>query len=111
MMHSPLTHRKALLLLIFSHLSVDLYGSFLAPLQPYLISKHHLTLAAAGFLVSLYSISASLLQPVYGFFADKIGKRFFVMLAPLIASIFMSLLPLAPTYLLVMICLFVAGIG
>jgi MFS transporter, FSR family, fosmidomycin resistance protein len=107
----PLTHRKALFLLIFSHLSVDLYGSFLAPLQPFLISKHHLTLAAAGLLVSLYSISASLLQPLYGFLADRIGRRFFVMLAPLVVSAFMSLLVLAPSYFLVMVCLFLGGIG
>jgi len=107
----PLTHRKALFLLIFSHLSVDLYGSFLAPLQPFLIAKHHLTLAAAGLLVSLYSISASLLQPLYGFLADRIGRRFFVTLAPLVVSSFMSLLLLAPSYFLLMVCLFLGGIG
>jgi MFS transporter, FSR family, fosmidomycin resistance protein len=107
----PLTHRKALLLLIFSHFSVDLYGAFLAPLQPFLIEKHHLSLAQAGLLVSLYSLSASFLQPVYGYWADKLGRRFFVILAPLVVGTFMSMLLLVPNYWLLLLCLFVGGVG
>jgi MFS transporter, FSR family, fosmidomycin resistance protein len=110
-MYAPLKSEKALFLLIFSHFAVDLFGSFLAPLQPFLIGKHHLSLAQAGLLVSLYSISASLLQPFYGYWADRLGRRFFVILAPLMAGSFMSLLPLASDYLLVMLCLFLAGVG
>ncbi len=108
---APLTHRKALILLIFSHLSIDLYGSFLAPLQPFLIQKHSLSLTQAGLLVSIFSISASLLQPLYGFWADRIGKRFFVILAPVLAASFMSLLTRAENYFLLMACLVLAGVG
>jgi MFS transporter, FSR family, fosmidomycin resistance protein len=107
----PLTDRKALLLLIFSHFSVDLFGSFLAPLQPFLIERHHLTLTKAGLLVSLYSISASLLQPIYGYWSDRLGRRFFVMLAPLVASVFMTMLPFASNYGMLMFFLFLGGIG
>jgi FSR family fosmidomycin resistance protein-like MFS transporter len=107
----PLTQRKALTLLIFSHFSVDLYGAFLAPLQPFLIQRHQLSLTKAGILVSLYSISASLLQPVYGYWADRLGRRFFVMLAPLVASVFMTMLPLSSSYAMVMMFLFIAGTG
>lgn len=102
---------SVLLLLIFSHFTVDLYGSFLAPLQPFLAARHHLALVQAGFLVSLFSISASLLQPVYGYWSDRLGRRFFVVLAPLIAASFMCLLPLAPKYGVVMLFLFLGGIG
>ena len=90
---------------------MDLYGSFLAPLQPFLIQRHQLTLTKAGLLVSLYSISASLLQPVYGYWADRLGRRFFVMLAPLFASVFMTLLPFSSNYGMLMMFLFIAGIG
>src|SRR5688572_30077096 len=107
----PLTHKKALFLLIFSHFSVDLYGAFLAPLQPFLIQKHQLSLTKAGLLVSLYSISASLLQPVYGYWADRLGRRFFVTLAPFVVAVFMSMLPLSSSYGMLMLCLFVGGIG
>src|SRR5688572_11980660 len=107
----PLTNKKALLLLIFSHFAVDLYSSFLAPLLPFLIQKHQLSLTKAGLLVSLYSISASLLQPVYGYWADRLGRRFFDMLAPFLVGSFMSMLPIASSYTMLIIFLFMGGIG
>jgi MFS transporter, FSR family, fosmidomycin resistance protein len=101
----------ALLLLIFTHFCVDFYGSFLSPLQPFLISRHHLTLVKAGFLVTLYSISASLMQPVYGYLADRIRRNAFVVAGPFFAAIFMCMLPHATGYGLLMICLLLGGVG
>lgn len=100
-----------LLLLIFTHFCVDFYGSFLSPLQPFLISRHHLTLAKAGFLVTLYSISASLMQPVYGYLADRLRRNAFVVIGPFFAAIFMCLLPHATGYGFLMICLLLGGVG
>jgi len=62
-------------------------------------------------LVSLLSVSASLLQPVYGFWADRLGRRVFVVLAPLLAGLFMSLLAVVSSFTSLAICLFMGGVG
>src|SRR3990172_8773589 len=106
-----MSNRQILLLLTLSHFSVDLYGSFLAPMQPFLTAKHNLTLTQAGFLVSLLSVSASLLQPIYGFWADRSRKRIFVVLATLLAGTFMSLISVTSSHTVLMLCLFLGGVG
>lgn len=90
---------------------MDFYGSFLSPLQPFLVTRHHLSLAQAGFLAATYSISASLLQPLYGYLADRFRKNLFVVVGPLFAAIFMTLLPHANQYGLLVLCLILAGVG
>lgn len=102
---------RILLLLIAGHFFVDFYGSFLSPLQPFLVTQQRLSLAQAGFLVTVYSISASLLQPVYGYLADRLRKNLFVVVGPLFAAIFMTLLPHAKQYGLLVLCLILAGVG
>ena len=103
--------KKQLLLLSGAHLINDAYAGFLAPLLPLLVDKFHLTLAAAGFLSSVLAISSSLTQPLFGYLADRLGRRYFVVLGPFITSVFMSSLGLPEHYTLLVIIVFIGGMG
>jgi FSR family fosmidomycin resistance protein-like MFS transporter len=102
---------QVLLLLIAGHFFVDFYGSFLSPLQPFLVTQHQLSLTMAGFLAATYSISASLMQPVYGYLADRLRRNFFVVAGPLFAAAFMTLLPHANRFSVLVLCLILGGVG
>ena len=99
-----------ILVLSICHFIHDTYSSFLAPLLPLLIEKLSLSLTQAGFLSTVMQLPA-LINPLLGSLADRTSVRYFIILAPAMTAIPMSLLGLAPTYSVLLILLFVAGIS
>ncbi len=97
-------------LLSLSHFVHDVYSSFLAPLLPLLIEKLSLTLTQAGFLSAAMQLPA-LANPLLGLMADRVSLRYFVILAPMLTAIPMSLIGLAPTYGVLLLLLVFAGIS
>ena len=104
------TKRLKIYLLALTHLVHDVYTSFLAPILPILIEKFGLTYALAGLLHVMLRIP-SLLNPLIGLAADKFGLKYFIVLAPAITAVAMSLIGNAPNYLCVLILLFITGLS
>ncbi|WP_240910026.1 MFS transporter [Desulfopila sp. IMCC35008] len=107
--HPPFQTGKVLLL-SFCHFIHDIYSSFLAPLLPFIIEKFGLSFTQAGFLSTIMQIPA-LANPYIGKLADRRGIRFFIILAPMLTAVPMSLLGLAPSYGVLLILLFFTGIS
>jgi len=93
------------------HMITDIYSSFIFGMIPILAVKFELSLFLVGILTSVNLISANLSQPVFGFLSDKYGIKYFLILGPLLASVFISLLGIAPTYWVILICLFLGNLG
>lgn len=91
-----------------AHLSHDVYSSFLAPLSPLLMDKLGLSLSA----VALLDIARKLPQlsnPLIGLLADRLTLKYFVILAPAVTALCMSLLGVAPSFPVVFSLLFISG--
>lgn len=97
-------------LLAAGHGVQDTYQAFLPALLPILIDKFSLIKTEAG-LLSVFSNTPSLLQPFIGYLADHVGPRWFVILAPSVTGIVMSLLGIAPSYAVIAMLLLVAGLS
>ncbi len=93
-----------------AHLLHDIYSSFLAPILPLLIEKLSISYSAAGFL-SVAQRLPSLLNPVVGLIADKVSVRYFLIVAPSITAISMSLLGVAPNFHVLVVLMVIMGIG
>lgn len=93
-----------------AHLLHDVYSSFLSPILPLLIEKLSISYSAAGFL-SVAQRLPSLLNPAVGLIADKISVRYFLIIAPSITAISMSLLGVAPNYYVLVVLLVIMGVG
>ncbi len=102
--------KERVLLLSACHFIHDIYSSFLAPLLPFIIEKFSLNLTQAGLLSTIMQIPA-LLNPVIGKLADRTSVRYFIILAPAMTAIPMSLLAMAPNYIVLLALLFVAGVS
>ena len=89
----------------FAHLVHDVYSSFLAPILPLLIEKFGLNYTLAS-VMSIAQRAPNILNPFVGIIADKYPVRMFVILTPLITAISMSLLGIAPSYVMLCILLF-----
>ncbi len=101
---------RRILVLSVSHFIHDIYSSFLAPLLPLLIEKLSMSLTQAGFLSSVMQLPA-LLNPYIGILADRVSVRYFIILAPALTAVPMSLIGIAPSYGILLILLFIAGIS
>lgn len=97
--------------LTFVHFMMDFYSSILPPLLPLIIAKFSLSLTLAGSLVSTYSLSSALLQPIFGLLSDRLHGRVFIFWGPLFTTLFISLVGWSPSYLSLVILLFLAGLG
>ena len=93
-----------------AHFVHDTYPAFLGSLLPLLIAKFGLSLGAAGVLVSVLRWSA-LIQPFLGVLADRTDPRYWVILAPTVTALGMSLLGLAPNYLALLVLLALTGLS
>lgn len=94
----------------FAHLLHDIYSSFLAPILPLLIDKLSISYALAGFL-SVAQRIPSLLNPFIGIIADRLPVRYFIIAAPSLTAVSMSLLGAAPHYTALFILLLMMGIS
>jgi FSR family fosmidomycin resistance protein-like MFS transporter len=92
------------------HAVHDTYTAFLPPLLPAFINTLRLSKTGAGFL-TVFVRAPSLLQPFIGHLADRVSLRYFVILAPAVTSVAMSLLGIAPSYLVLAMLLLVAGLS
>ncbi|MCK4640936.1 MAG: MFS transporter [Candidatus Marinimicrobia bacterium] len=93
-----------------AHLAHDIYASFLAPILPLLIEKLGITIFLAGLLDVIRKIPA-LANPFIGLIADRVSVRYFIILAPSITAVSMSLIGAAPHYIVLSVLIFIAGIG
>jgi FSR family fosmidomycin resistance protein-like MFS transporter len=98
-------------LLSFGHFFVDLYGSAIGALQPYLVEKLHLSLGQAGIAGGVLMFSSSVMQPVYGYLSDRFHTRLFTTLAPAVAGVCISCLGLASDFGSLVLLAAAAGAG
>ena len=97
-------------LLSFAHLTHDIYTSFLAPVLPLLIQKLGINVTEASLLDVIRRIPA-LFNPYLGVIVSRKDIRIFTILSPVTTAVFMSLIGIAPNYIILLILLFLAGIS
>jgi FSR family fosmidomycin resistance protein-like MFS transporter len=91
-----------------AHAVHDTYTAFLPPLLPEFISRLALSKTEAGAL-TVFLQAPSVLQPYIGHLADRVSLRYFVIVAPAVTAVVMSLLGIAPRYGMLAFFLVVVG--
>jgi FSR family fosmidomycin resistance protein-like MFS transporter len=79
-------------ILALGHLVNDSYSNLIPPLLPLLKEAYSLSYAASGMLTTAYTITSSIVQPVFGYYADRHGRRWLVALSTAWIAFFMSLI-------------------
>jgi FSR family fosmidomycin resistance protein-like MFS transporter len=91
-----------------AHAVHDTYTAFLPPLLPEFISRLSLSKTEAGAL-TVFLQAPSVLQPYIGYLGDRVSLRYFVIVAPAVTAVTMSLLGIAPRYGILALLLIVVG--
>lgn len=92
----------------FAHLFHDIPTSFLAPVLPLIIDRFGLSMFMAG-LLDFFRRLPSLANPFLGLLADRICIRYIVIFTPGVTAVLMSMIGVAPSYILLTLLLFLCG--
>ena len=103
-------HTQGVVAVSIGHFLHDVYSSFLFPLLPLLIEKLSITLTQAGLLSTVMQLPA-LFNPWIGSLADRISVRWFIVFAPALTAVPMSLIGIAPSFGVLLILMVSAGIS
>src|ERR1700730_18347115 len=98
-------------LLALGHLVIDTNQGSLPALLPYLKTGLGLTYTATGVIVLMSNITSSLIQPLFGFLADKTARRWLLPLSVLLSAIGIGLSGVASSYYAVLALVMVSGFG
>lgn len=102
---------RNILLVSLGHLSCDVNGGALPALLPFLRDEHGFSYQAAGGLMFAYSCLSSIIQPVFGYLADKIAKPWFIPLGVLLAGGGVAAVGFLGAYRAIFVAVAISGVG
>ena len=102
---------RLIALLALGHLVTDVNQGSLPALLPYLKTAHNLSYAAVAAIVLAATMSSSIIQPLFGYFADRTARRWLLPLSVVISGAGLGLTGIAPGYLSIFVLIMVMGLG
>lgn len=99
------------ILLAMGHFFNDFYCNFLPILLPILIPKLGLSLTLSGALVMVMSLSANVLQPVFGYFMDKYNFNKIMQLIIPFGAVFICLTNWASNFIILAVLIGLSGLA
>ena len=102
---------SALLLVTLAHLVADLPQGALPALLPELQTAYNLTYAQIGFLVLMQNMASSVIQPAFGYLADKISIPWLIPAGVAVSGLGMAAIYLAGNYYSLLAVVTIGGIG
>lgn len=104
-------NKKAIAWLSGAHFINDIYTGVLNPIMPFIAAKIGMSMAIATIVLTISHIFSSLLQPLFGFFADNISKRSMIFWGLILSSIFIPLSTLAHNPYTLVFFIIIGSIG
>ncbi|MDR1168661.1 MAG: MFS transporter [Heliobacteriaceae bacterium] len=105
------SEKSAFIWLCTAHFINDVYTGVLNPIMPFIAAKLSISMAFATIILTISHIFSSLIQPVFGFFADNIKKRAFIFWGLLCTCVFISSAPAVPDPYVMTLVIIAGSIG
>lgn len=103
--------RPAVTRMMLGHGATDFYQAAVPALVPYFIATFHLTLARGASAVFAATILSAVLQPYFGWLADRRALPWLTTAGLLLAACGVAGAVMAPTFTIALIAVALAGIG
>ena len=104
-------NKKALVWLSGGHFINDVYTGVLNPIMPFIAAKIGISMAIATVVLTVSHIFSSLLQPLFGYFADNVLRRHFIFWGLILSSVFIPLAALSKNVYLLVFFIILGSIG
>lgn len=103
--------KKKIFMVSLGHLSCDLNSGALPALLPFLITRYGFSYQAAAGLMFAFSALSSIIQPLFGYLADRIGKAWYIPLGVLLAGVGLGLVGFMHSYWGIFAAVMLCGVG
>jgi FSR family fosmidomycin resistance protein-like MFS transporter len=103
-------HKHKVFSLSIAHMFNDWYMNFIQTLLPFIVALG-LGITKAAFLISAFTTSASLLQPVFGYLVDRKNQRWMVYVGTVWMAVLLSLFGVTNNYGLLLVLATLSGLG
>lgn len=104
-------NRRSLGWLTGGHFCTDLNQGALPALLPFLMADHHLTYAAAAGLMFANSLTSSIIQPLFGYYADRLERPVLLPWSVLLAGAGVALVGWLESYAAIFCAVALSGVG
>ena len=102
---------KLIALLSLGHFVVDLNQGSLPAFLPFLKTAHQLSYSAVATIVLAANVASSIVQPLFGYFADRTARRWMLPASVLLTGGGFALMGFAPGYAALLGLVVVMGLG
>ena len=109
-MANPAPRKGKIFTLSLAHLINDWYMNYIQTLLPFLVAAG-LGVSKGAFLISAFTVTSSLLQPVSGYMVDQKNQRWMVYLGTFWMAVLLSLVGVLKSYPLLIVVVALAGLG
>jgi len=101
-------NKKAIFALFLIHFIGDFFQSFIRPLLPVMANKFELSLAQVGLITGIATFMAFLIQPLFGYLADRYKTRLILLVGSFVGAICIPMVGIAPYFWIVLLLI---GLG
>jgi len=101
-------NKKAIFALFLIHFIGDFFQSFIRPLLPVMANKFELSLAQVGLITGIATFMAFLIQPLFGYLADRYETRLILLVGSFAGAICIPMVGIAPYFWIVLLLI---GLG
>ena len=108
MIETTLINKKAIFALFLIHFIGDFFQSFIRPLLPVMANKFELSLAQVGLITGIATFMAFLIQPLFGYLADRYKTRLILLVGSFVGAICIPMVGIAPYFWIVLLLI---GLG
>jgi FSR family fosmidomycin resistance protein-like MFS transporter len=104
-------NKKAIFALFLIHFIGDFFQSFIRPMLPVLADKFSLNLTQVGMITGIATFMAFLIQPIFGYLADRYRTRLILLIGSLVGAICIPLAGIAPYFGIVLLLIGMGSIS
>jgi len=101
-------NKKVIFALFLIHFIGDFFQSFIRPLLPVMANKFDLSLAQVGLITGVATFMAFLIQPIFGYLADRYKTRLVLLIGSFAGAICIPMIGVAPYFWMVLLLI---GLG
>jgi FSR family fosmidomycin resistance protein-like MFS transporter len=104
-------NKQAIFALFLIHFMGDFFQSFIRPLLPVLANKFDLSLAQVGLITGVATFMAFLIQPIFGYLADRYKTRVILLIGSLAGVICIPMVGVVPYFGFVLLLIALGSIS
>lgn len=102
---------KIILILSVTHLFIDITGSAIPAMMPFIKDALMLSYTSVGAIIMISNLTSSIIQPLFGYISDRINVKWLLPLSVFLTYAGLSFMGLSSSFFILIILVMMAGIG